>query len=76
LISNPGKLTGDHFADFLQHLRDMEKQQGIEPDMDIDAFMRATAVSGTRSNSVTNYILRVLGLEVRGSNPSSLVPQG
>lgn len=49
---------------FLEHLREKEKEHGIEPDPYIDAFMRATAVSGKRQNIVTNYVLRVLGLEV------------
>jgi hypothetical protein len=51
-------------ADFLRHLKEKEVELGVKPDPYIDAFMRATAVSGKRTNVVTNYVLRVLGLEV------------
>ncbi|KAJ9542752.1 hypothetical protein OSB04_029258 [Centaurea solstitialis] len=40
-----------------------EKEAGIEPDPDIDAFMKATAVSGQESSLITRYILKILGLE-------------
>ncbi|KAI3746260.1 hypothetical protein L6452_08686 [Arctium lappa] len=40
-----------------------EKEAGIEPDPDIDAFMKATAVPGQESSLITRYILKILGLE-------------
>ncbi|KAL4578715.1 hypothetical protein LXL04_014844 [Taraxacum kok-saghyz] len=40
-----------------------EKEAGIEPDTDIDAFMKATAVPGQETSLITDYILKILGLE-------------
>ncbi|KAI3518207.1 hypothetical protein L1887_06696 [Cichorium endivia] len=40
-----------------------EKEAGIEPDPEIDAFMKATAVPGQETSLITNYILKILGLE-------------
>ncbi|KAL7612639.1 hypothetical protein Lser_V15G05457 [Lactuca serriola] len=40
-----------------------EKEAGIEPDPDLDAFMKATAVSGQETSLITDYILKILGLE-------------
>ncbi|CAI9270844.1 unnamed protein product [Lactuca saligna] len=40
-----------------------EKEAGIEPDPDIDAFMKAIAVSGQETSLITDYILKILGLE-------------
>ncbi|BDA47821.1 probable pleiotropic drug resistance protein 1 [Coccomyxa sp. Obi] len=51
-------------AEFLRQLREAEKKGSIAPDPDVDAYLGATAVEGARHNPVTNYILRVLGLEV------------
>ncbi|KAL0555361.1 hypothetical protein IC582_009305 [Cucumis melo] len=41
-----------------------EKQAGIKPDPEIDAFMKAISVSGQKASLVTEYILKILGLEV------------
>lgn len=41
-----------------------EKQAGIKPDPEIDAFMKAISVSGQKASLVTDYILKILGLEV------------
>ncbi|PWA92111.1 AAA+ ATPase domain-containing protein [Artemisia annua] len=40
-----------------------EKQAGIRPDPDIDAFMKATSVPGQETNLITDYIIKILGLE-------------
>ncbi|PWA48104.1 AAA+ ATPase domain-containing protein [Artemisia annua] len=40
-----------------------EKQAGINPDPDIDAFMKATSLPGQESNLITDYIIKILGLE-------------
>lgn len=53
-------------AEYADQLRAAEKAQGIEPDAEIDALLKASAVEGKRSNIVTDLMLRVLGLEVRG----------
>lgn len=43
-----------------------EKEQGIEPDPDIDAFMKATSLSGQKTSLITNYIIKILGLGTCG----------
>lgn len=45
--------------DLLVELSRREKQAGIKPDPEIDAFMKATAVSGQESSLVTDYVLKV-----------------
>ncbi|KAK7391459.1 hypothetical protein VNO78_19875 [Psophocarpus tetragonolobus] len=41
-----------------------EKQAGLKPDPEIDAFMKATAVEGQETSLITDYVLKVLGLEI------------
>ncbi|PRQ33210.1 putative xenobiotic-transporting ATPase [Rosa chinensis] len=41
-----------------------EKQEGIQPDPEIDAFMKATAVAGQKSSLMTDYVLKILGLDI------------
>ncbi|PON56001.1 hypothetical protein TorRG33x02_297670, partial [Trema orientale] len=41
-----------------------EKEAGIEPDPEIDKFMKATAVSGQKTSLITDYVLKILGLEI------------
>lgn len=51
-------------AVYVEELRKREKQLGIEPDAEMDALLKAEAVSGKHSNIVTDLIMRILGLEV------------
>ena len=60
-VNTPIKLAG---AGFLRQLRDLEAKGGIHPDPDVDAYLKASAVEGTRRNPVTQYMIRILGLEV------------
>ncbi|KAK7279559.1 hypothetical protein RJT34_24612 [Clitoria ternatea] len=41
-----------------------EKQAGINPDPEVDAFMKATAVEGQETSLITDYVLKILGLEL------------
>ena len=50
--------------DELEQLRKMEAEQDLEADWEIDAFMTADTVAGKREAIVSEYILRILGLEV------------
>ncbi|KAH9331695.1 hypothetical protein KI387_003803 [Taxus chinensis] len=50
--------------DVLTELSRREKEEGIKPDPDIDIFMKATALEGQKSNMVTDYILKILGLDI------------
>ncbi|CAN1308019.1 ABC transporter G family member 48 [Linum perenne] len=50
--------------EILTELSRREKAAGILPDPEIDAFMKATAVSGQKTSLVTDYILKILGLDI------------
>ncbi|KAL2345196.1 hypothetical protein Fmac_006481 [Flemingia macrophylla] len=50
--------------DMVEELLRREKQLGIKPDPEIDAFMKATAISGQKHNLQTDYILKILGLDI------------
>ena len=51
-------------ADEIHELRKREKEQGLEPDLEIDMFMKASAARGKRHSIMTDYVMRMLGLEV------------
>ncbi|KAK8708737.1 hypothetical protein V6N13_059774 [Hibiscus sabdariffa] len=50
--------------EMLSELSRREKEVGIKPDSEIDAFMKATAVAGQETSLVTDYILKILGLDI------------
>ncbi|XVF07719.1 hypothetical protein REPUB_Repub06bG0163900 [Reevesia pubescens] len=50
--------------EMLSELSRREKDVGIMPDSEIDAFMKATAVAGQETSLVTDYILKILGLDI------------
>ncbi|XP_058203394.1 ABC transporter G family member 39-like isoform X1 [Rhododendron vialii] len=50
--------------EMLVELSRREKDAGIKPDPEIDAFMKATAVSGQETSLVTDYIIKILGLDI------------
>ncbi|KAI7730029.1 hypothetical protein M8C21_019980 [Ambrosia artemisiifolia] len=49
--------------DLLVDLWRREQVAGIKPDSDIDAFMKATSMSGQESSLVADYVLKILGLD-------------
>uniref|UniRef100_A0A0E0JL12 ABC transporter domain-containing protein n=1 Tax=Oryza punctata TaxID=4537 RepID=A0A0E0JL12_ORYPU len=55
--------VGSRF-DMLTELSRREKAANIKPDADIDAFMKAAAMGGQEANVITDYILKILGLEI------------
>ncbi|KAG2590002.1 hypothetical protein PVAP13_5NG314600 [Panicum virgatum] len=55
--------VGSRF-DMLTELSRREKAANIKPDPDIDAFMKASAMGGKEASVITDYILKILGLEV------------
>ncbi|KAL6615559.1 hypothetical protein ACP70R_037829 [Stipagrostis hirtigluma subsp. patula] len=55
--------VGSRF-DMLTELSRREKAANIKPDADIDAFMKASAMGGQDANLVTDYVLKILGLEI------------
>nr|DAD28757.1 TPA_asm: hypothetical protein HUJ06_030225 [Nelumbo nucifera] len=50
--------------DMLAELSRREKESGIKPDPEIDAFMKATAMAGQETSLVTDYVLKILGLDI------------
>ncbi|KAJ0755439.1 putative ABC-type xenobiotic transporter [Helianthus annuus] len=50
--------------DMLAELSRREKDANIKPDPDIDVFMKAAATKGQEANVVTDYTLKMLGLDI------------
>ncbi|XP_051116369.1 pleiotropic drug resistance protein 2-like [Andrographis paniculata] len=50
--------------DLLVELSRREKEAGIKPDPEIDAFMKSTAIAGQECSLATDYILKILELEI------------
>ncbi|KAL9419245.1 hypothetical protein AB3S75_037074 [Citrus x aurantiifolia] len=50
--------------ELLAELSRREKDAGIKPDPEIDAFMKATAMSGLKTSLGTDYVLKILGLDI------------
>ncbi|CAH9108624.1 unnamed protein product [Cuscuta epithymum] len=50
--------------ELLTELSRRERDSGIKPDPEIDAFMKATAIAGQESSLVTDYVLKILGLDI------------
>ncbi|KAJ0102720.1 hypothetical protein Patl1_05926 [Pistacia atlantica] len=52
--------------ELLAELSRREKEAGIKPDPEIDAFMKATAMAGQETSLATDYVLKILGLDICG----------
>ncbi|KAL8537692.1 hypothetical protein ACS0TY_012730 [Phlomoides rotata] len=50
--------------ELLSELARREREAGIFPDAEVDLFMKATAMEGVQSSLITDYTLRILGLDV------------
>ncbi|XP_068652531.1 pleiotropic drug resistance protein 1-like isoform X2 [Aristolochia californica] len=50
--------------DMLVELSRREKAANIKPDPDIDVYMKAAALVGQETSVITDYILKILGLEI------------
>ncbi|KAL6187981.1 hypothetical protein ACLB2K_039376 [Fragaria x ananassa] len=50
--------------DILVELSRREKDAGIIPDPEIDAYMKATSVAGQETSLITDYVLKILGLDI------------
>ena len=51
-------------TDEIHELHEREQELGIKPDPDLLAFMKASAKRGKRHSIMTDYVMRILGLEV------------
>ncbi|XP_076916108.1 ABC transporter G family member 31-like [Bidens hawaiensis] len=59
------RCEGEGFAgNLMRELTRLEKENKIRPSPEIDAFMKASSVAGKRHSISTDYILKVLGLDV------------
>ncbi|KAG6383670.1 hypothetical protein SASPL_156567 [Salvia splendens] len=50
--------------ELLTELARREREAGIFPEAEVDLFMKATAMEGVESSLITDYTLRILGLDV------------
>ncbi|XP_051118241.1 pleiotropic drug resistance protein 2-like isoform X2 [Andrographis paniculata] len=50
--------------DMLKELSRREAVAGILPDAELDAFMKSASISGQETSLVTDYILKILGLDI------------
>ena len=48
----------------LEQLRDAEMSKGIQPDPEINAFMKANTLEGKRESIHTDFVMHSLGLGV------------
>nr|TKR70971.1 pleiotropic drug resistance protein 3-like [Populus alba] len=51
-------------ADIMKEISRREKEAGIVPEPDIDTYMKATSVEGLKRTLQTDYILKILGLDI------------
>ncbi|KAM7478542.1 hypothetical protein LguiA_026755 [Lonicera macranthoides] len=51
-------------AEIMNEVNRREKEGGIFPDPDIDTYMKAISVEGQKTNLQTDYILKILGLDI------------
>ncbi|KAF3968871.1 hypothetical protein CMV_007280 [Castanea mollissima] len=56
--------ASDGFAGYMKDLVRLEKERNIRPSPEIDAFMKASSVGGEKHSVSTDYILKLLGLEI------------
>ncbi|XP_015873783.3 ABC transporter G family member 31 [Ziziphus jujuba] len=56
--------ASEGFAAHVEELAKLEKERNIRPSPEIDAFMKASSVPGKRHSVSTDYVLKVLGLDV------------
>ncbi|KAK6119519.1 hypothetical protein DH2020_046741 [Rehmannia glutinosa] len=52
------------YINMLAELSRREKEANIKPDPDLDVFMKAAYIGGQEASVVTDYIIKILGLEV------------
>ncbi|KAK0605209.1 hypothetical protein LWI29_024220 [Acer saccharum] len=56
--------SSEGFAGYMKDLAHLEKERKIRPSPEIDAFMKASSVGGNKHSVSTDYVLKVLGLDV------------
>ncbi|CAM8992214.1 unnamed protein product [Rhodiola kirilowii] len=56
--------ASDIFSGYIKDLERLEKEKNIRPNPEVDAFMKAASVGGKAHSISTEYVLKVLGLDV------------
>ncbi|GAA0153723.1 ATP-binding cassette [Lithospermum erythrorhizon] len=56
--------ASEGFSGYLKDLTSKEKERNIRPNPEIDAYMKASSIGGKKHSVSTDYILKVLGLDV------------
>ncbi|KAL8527700.1 hypothetical protein ACS0TY_005517 [Phlomoides rotata] len=56
-------------AEIMREVSKREKEANIVPDPDIDTYMNAISVQGQKTSLQTDYILKILGLDVCADTP-------
>ncbi|XP_072954744.1 ABC transporter G family member 51 [Typha angustifolia] len=56
--------ASENWKEHMKNLTRLEKEKNVHPSPEIDAFMKVASVGGEKNNLVTNYVLKVLGLDV------------
>ncbi|XP_071724267.1 LOW QUALITY PROTEIN: ABC transporter G family member 31-like [Rutidosis leptorrhynchoides] len=56
--------ASEGYAGYMDDLTRLEKERNIRPIPEIDAFMKASSVRGKQHNVSTDYVLKVLGLDI------------
>ncbi|KAL6136418.1 hypothetical protein ACLB2K_061713 [Fragaria x ananassa] len=51
-------------ADIMKEVARREKQAGIVPEPDIDTYMKAISIEGLKKSLMTDYIIKILGLDI------------
>ncbi|XP_050380227.1 pleiotropic drug resistance protein 3-like isoform X2 [Argentina anserina] len=51
-------------ADIMKEVTRREKQAGIVPEPDIDTYMKAISIEGLKKSLLTDYIIKILGLDI------------
>ncbi|KAF9615291.1 hypothetical protein IFM89_022618 [Coptis chinensis] len=64
IITGIGWKARPKLGELLTELARREKDAGIFPEAEVDLFMKATAMEGVESNLITDYTLRILGLDI------------
>ncbi|KAJ7568866.1 hypothetical protein O6H91_01G050900 [Diphasiastrum complanatum] len=62
-FSNRCQGAGSRY-DILSELSRREKLAGIKPDPVVDAFLKASVVQGQETSIMTDYVLKILGLDI------------
>uniref|UniRef100_A0A803KRW0 ABC transporter domain-containing protein n=1 Tax=Chenopodium quinoa TaxID=63459 RepID=A0A803KRW0_CHEQI len=56
--------ASESFSGYMEELIQLEKETNIHPNPEIDAYMKALSVGGKKHSIATDYLLKVLGLDI------------